>query len=122
MMIEISWIQEALPAGLNTLFDLIVENGAPDPRKADCYKCPKRGSVPGSAHSACRYFNQAQAALVGLNTFVGNNPINIKMAGAEVPIVGFKAHGWRNGWAFWPSNYDPVWLLWCMAWIKEGQE
>lgn len=54
--------------------------------KPDCYKCVHRLSVPGDCHSRC-------------------NNHNAKVSGA--------AHGIRNGWFFWPVNFDPTWLQSC---------
>jgi hypothetical protein len=50
--------------------------------KTNCYKCKNRGSVPGSAHSSCRR--------------------------PDPSMTGDK-HGIRNGWFFYPINFDPVW-------------
>lgn len=52
----------------------------------DCYKCKHRSEVPGSAHSSCK---------------------NLK-----AKVVG-NSHGIKNGWFFWPFNFDPVWLEEC---------
>lgn len=57
-----------------------------------CYECSHRGRVIGSAHSSC------MAA-------------TIKGPTCKVPT--FDPHGIKNGWAYWPYNFDPVWLLNC---------
>lgn len=53
----------------------------------NCYKCVYRENIPGDAHSQC---------VPTPTTKVTANP-----------------HGVRNGWFFWPYNYDPVWLISC---------
>lgn len=52
----------------------------------NCYKCIYRGTIPGDAHSLCRNF---KAKVTGMS------------------------HGIKNGWFFWPINFDPVWLVSC---------
>jgi len=51
-----------------------------------CYGCVHRGNIPGDAHSCCK-----------------NGSAKVK--GAE--------HGIKNGWFYWPFNFDPVWLEQC---------
>lgn len=48
----------------------------------ECYSCIHRRCVPGNTHSMC-----------------------IK---PDMTLVG-NAHGIRNGWFFYPLNYDPAW-------------
>ena len=57
--------------------------------KAKCYECAYRGSVPGSAHIACRF----------------------AWAKSEHPIPLGKEHGVRNGWWVFPMDFDPVWMI-----------
>lgn len=54
--------------------------------KHDCYKCKHVRSVPGYAHKAC-----------------ANTKARVK--GNEMGI--------RNGWFYWPYNFDPTWLVEC---------
>jgi len=54
--------------------------------KPDCYSCVYRASIPGDAHSRC----------IKVNATVKGNPVGIK-----------------NGWFYWPVNYDPTWLVSC---------
>lgn len=48
----------------------------------ECYECKHRMQVPGSTHSAC------------------SNP-DRNMTGDN--------HGIKNGWFFYPVNFDPTW-------------
>jgi len=48
----------------------------------ECYSCKYRRSIPGDAHSQC----------------INPDP---KMTGREGGI--------RNGWFYYPINFDPVW-------------
>jgi hypothetical protein len=51
-----------------------------------CYECKHRGTIAGNCHSKC------------------NNP--------DAKVTG-DPHGIRNGWFFFPINFDPVWLQSC---------
>lgn len=70
-----------------------------------CYKCRYRGSVPGDAHSCCRY--------PGNNTdfFAMFDRENMKQA-VKLNIQA-ERHGIVNGWFMWPVNFDSVWLVNC---------
>lgn len=61
--------------------------------KPNCYECKYRGNIPGDCHSCCT-----------------NLSSNVK----------FSDHGTRMGWAFWPFNFDPVWLISCDGFGKEN--
>lgn len=71
----------------------------------DCYKCKYRRNVPGDAHSCCRYPGNK----TGLFDFFENG----NKKNARKLNIKADQHGIRNGWFFWPINYDPVWLTNC---------
>lgn len=50
--------------------------------KTNCYECKHRTYFPGSAHSTCRK--------------------------PDPNMTGYE-HGIKNGWFFYPFNFDPVW-------------
>jgi len=60
-------------------------------KKANCYACKFRGSVPGDAHSSC---SNSKANVEGDN------------------------YGIRSGWFMHPWNFDPVWLVSCDGFQK----
>lgn len=66
----------------------------------NCYNCKHRTKVPGSAHSSCNSVeNQLDAAvftMMGMNKYLTLNQ-----------------HGVKNGWAFWPVDFDPCWVDHC---------
>lgn len=70
-----------------------------------CYECKHRGTIPGDAHSCCRY----PGTTTGMLDFF--NPKNEEMA-KKLNIKG-DAHGIKSGWFMWPVNFDPVWLKNC---------
>lgn len=62
------------------------------PDKPNCYKCQHIRPVPGSAHNGC--------------------------ANAEAKVIGAK-HGIRNGWFFYPYDFDPCWLISCDGFVAK---
>lgn len=71
----------------------------------DCYKCVYRREIPGDALSACAYPGNKIGML---DAFAPENVENMR-------ILNIKANpfGITKGWFFWPTNYDPTWLLNC---------
>ena len=72
---------------------------------ADCYNCRYRGTVPGDAHSCCCYPGNAYGLF---DFFSENNKRNMKKLNIKINRYGFS-----QGWAFWPNNFDPVWIENC---------
>lgn len=78
--------------------------------KNDCYACPHRGELRGSAHSECKVFSDKTFAF---DFAVGVSSGEIKGIHddeKDKPIINFDPHGVRNGWCAWPINFDPVWV------------
>ena len=50
--------------------------------RAECWECVNRRAIAGNAHISC--------------------------ADPDIHMKG-KAHGIRNGWFYYPLNFDPVW-------------
>jgi hypothetical protein len=75
------------------------------PDKPTCYQCQYRGTVPGDAHSCCKYPGTST------NIFDIFNPKNREIA-IELKIQA-NPHGIRSGWFIWPVNFDPAWLENC---------
>lgn len=71
----------------------------------DCYKCKYRGKVPGSRHSRCNYPG-TKSDLFEL--FEEENALI-----AEKLNIRIDSHGYKNGWAYWPCDFDPVWINRC---------
>lgn len=70
-----------------------------------CYRCRHRTASPGSAHSRCRAAGDPMEAFFAI--LIGRT--------ADLPRVELDPHGVRNGWAFWPVDFDPVWVRSCSA-------
>lgn len=58
-------------------------------KKNSCYNCAYRSQVTGSAHSQC----------------------NFDWNKTHEPMPNGQDHGIKNGWFFFPFNYDPVWMI-----------
>ena len=69
----------------------------------DCYKCKYRGNIPGDAHSCCRYPGNKTGMF---DYFENENKKNAQKLNIKAEL-----HGIKNGWFFWPVNFDPVWLI-----------
>lgn len=69
----------------------------------NCFKCPYRKEVVGSAHSKCNH-----PELMG-QEFIVSLIIQRDITILE-PYITINEHGFRNGWAMWPINFDPVWI------------
>jgi hypothetical protein len=67
--------------------------------KPNCYECKNRHDLIGDYHSECRVGGGVLAALL-----LGCSPKGSPR---------FNPHGIKNGWAFWPFNFDPIWLEAC---------
>jgi len=80
--------------------------------KPNCYECKHRGEVVGSAHSCCNHpkCDQSKGEIMGLLSALGKGFMpEIK---TELNIKG-NPQGIKNGWFFWPFNFDPTWLEEC---------
>ena len=71
----------------------------------DCYKCKYRGNIPGDAHSCCRYPGNKTGMF---DYFENENKKNAQKLNIKAEL-----HGIKNGWFFWPVNFDHVWLISC---------
>ena len=91
------------------------ERGRTMNQKPDCYKCRYRGTVPGDAHSCCKYPGNKTGLL---DFFAPENRANITKLNIKA-----NPHGVMNGWFFYPDNFDPVWLINCDGFTpKDGTE
>ena len=77
-----------------------------------CYKCIYRGKVPGDAHSCCRYPGNK----TGLFDFLEDDNIEniVKLN------ISISRHGFNHGWAYWPVNFDPVWINNCDGFTEKA--
>jgi hypothetical protein len=62
----------------------------------DCYNCEYRQQLNHSHHSGC---------LLGtVALFKGINPND---------VVKMNPHGVKNGWCYYPFDFDPIWIESC---------
>jgi len=64
-------------------------------RTPNCYDCKHRRGADGSAHSKCVHPQVSDLIIEG------------------------EPHGIRNGWFYFPINFDPVWLNKCNGFEKK---
>lgn len=76
--------------------------------KNNCYECPMRGEVAGSAHSSCSLISDYGLRIRTSISVSAGKIKEIEVKGDE--SVVFDRHGVENGWCAWPVNFDPVWV------------
>lgn len=91
--------------------------------KPNCYECVYRGTIPGDCHSTCNHPDSGYKSsdpLWSLVTMIARRvEFPTTPLGSNMGIVG-NPHGIRNGWFFWPANFDPVWLESCDGFKQRG--
>ena len=78
-----------------------------------CYECKYRGKALGDAHSCCRYPGNE---VVMFDLFSEKNEKNARRLHIKADACGV-----RNGWFYWPVNFDPVWLTNCDGFTPRGE-
>lgn len=77
--------------------------------KNDCYQCPHRGEVPGSAHSTCNIFDEKTSAQMTMLAMIGKLP-RITDTSTGDDLLKLNPIGVANGWCNYPMDFDPVWV------------
>lgn len=79
-----------------------------EPQKNDCSKCKHSQLVPGSSHHRkCNAFPPEVGISLLKHLSTGRIP-SVKMDDVEKVVLS--NWGVKNGWAFWPINFDPIWI------------
>jgi hypothetical protein len=97
------------------------KSGSESSTKPNCYECKHRGSVAYSAHSSC---NHPIFSAVPGGEFL---PLAWMLKGLKSPFekrlnLSYSQRGFKNGWFFWPMDFDPVWLETCDGFERNGKE
>lgn len=84
-------------------------------KKPDCYNCSFRGTVPGSAHSSCKYLDDVfeEPDLSMMKTALSIGMASLKDDDGNEPVT-MNETGINGGWAAWPLDYDPIWVDKCV--------
>lgn len=112
-----------------------------DPNHPLCYRCKHAREIPGNAHRQCRApvnrltdADEKERAAVELAATMAartNARLTPGERAALTPAtidamerttgIAVEMHelGIQGGWAFWPYNFDPVWLKSCNAFEEE---
>jgi hypothetical protein len=76
----------------------------------NCHDCIYKKSIPGNTHISC----------AGPATILKSETVSYLLAIApssivieNKPIVTIDEHGTKKGWAYWPINFDPIWIISC---------
>lgn len=77
------------------------------PKANNCFKCKYSEKVTGSAHLSCN----ACPATIGIAflQYIATSRVPDLTIGGELKLK-LDEHGVRSGWAYWPVNFDPVWV------------
>jgi len=80
--------------------------------KPNCHQCIHRGSIPGDAHLCCRHpAIPKHDLMMGLMMIIAGDPgVQIAMQKLNIRI---DEYGFRQGWAYWPYNFDSTWINNC---------
>ncbi len=81
-----------------------------------CYKCAHRGPVRNSRHSSCHHplaveITSSSGDLIRLMVGIVSKK-KIPWFHDELNVV-FAEPGIIQGYACWPINFDPIWLVEC---------
>ncbi len=97
-----------------------------------CYNCKHRTNITGSAHSECNHpiteIKELMAFIIykSIEGVVESNPSSViltnKETGEKKDFIVLNLHGVRNGWAFWPFNFDPTWVISCEGFEEKEKE
>lgn len=77
----------------------------------NCYKCLFRGTVPGSAHSKCKFPGTKNEIF---DFFAPDNQLMRLVLKIQADI-----HGIKNGWCMWPVDFDPRWITNCWGFVDK---
>lgn len=92
-----------------------------------CWKCKHVGNVPGSVHRSCRhpknkdFLDDPFMGFLGILAMVGRSSPQIAETVNELGIK-IHPHGLKMGWANWPWNFDPNWILECNGYEERETE
>jgi len=75
-----------------------------------CYECAHRRDLVNNAHSECVHPGRINE----MPHFIADCLDGIARTNAARPLnIKFVTHAIKSGWAAWPINFDPVWLITC---------
>ena len=77
----------------------------------DCHSCKHSASIPGDCHLKCIHPETKHIWDVELSDFLSLIGKQVTFAyPVDSMDIKLNDHGYKNGWANWPFNYDPIWL------------
>jgi hypothetical protein len=82
-------------------------------KNPDCYKCKYRGELPGDCHSHCQHPKVSIKGGHPIDALIGMLNGEGLMRSLQALNIRINKHGFEHGWAFWPANFDPVWITNC---------
>lgn len=86
-----------------------------------CYACVHHREIPGNTHLACRHPSTAAAHANPLASLIAATGGAMPLPSPPGLNVKLHTHGIRMGWASWPFNFDPTWLVECDGYTPEAE-
>ena len=80
----------------------------------DCYTCKHRRNIAGDCHISCacpKHGLDTSSGLLGLVSLLAGRVGAVCSSNAMG--VSLNPHGIKNGWCYWPFNFDPIWVNSC---------
>ena len=81
-----------------------------------CWECKQSRTIPGDCHASCAHPKSGfeggdpLAAIIAMLASARKLPVAAPSADLGITL---NEHGVRHGWAFWPVNFDPIWVDTC---------
>jgi len=94
----------------------------------DCSECKHSVKVVGSSHHlSCKHpaldqlWSSPFAGMLPHLTDRSLRPVipTATFQDRDIPVVILNPHGVINGWAFWPYNFDQIWVKFCLFRLVE---
>jgi hypothetical protein len=91
-------------------------------KRPDCYECEHRRPIAGDAHSKCEHPRTLATPRGVLDILLKNPRETTREPAAQQLGIKGNAHGIRQGWFYWPYNFDPVWLEACKGFKQRKKD
>jgi hypothetical protein len=88
----------------------------------NCHNCIHHRTLPGNAHIECDVplFDQAAMLLIWMHSLTSKGNMIYKSYDDSFEVE-LNSTGIKGGWAMWPINFDPIWIVRCTRY-KEKED
>lgn len=87
----------------------------------DCHTCPFKMNIAGNRNIACAFFQPAEGIMIYAASQAGKKPPHIVDLSTddEDDLLIVDHHGFKQGLADWPVQFDPTWV---QCWLPVDQD